>query len=236
MGNLQVLCEVSGLKISEIFKSIQGEGIYVGTPTTFVRLALCNYACSWCDTKYSWMPNYSHEWTEMTPEKVLSQIGKDVEHVCFTGGEPMVQAEQLQLISSQLKERGHYLTVETNGSIYEADKHHGLFDFWTVSPKLSGSGMRDRLDFRVLEDIFTHEEGQLKFVVTSKTELNEILEILQGLDCIIAPTVLQPEWYTWRDRYEEALRMLVEETANWPRRPRVLPQLHKLIWGEKRGV
>ncbi len=224
------------MKISEIFKSIQGEGLYVGTPTTFVRLALCNYACSWCDTKYSWMPNYAHEWKEMTSEGVLSQITGDVKHVCFTGGEPMVQAEELQPISMQLRKRDHFLTVETNGSIYEIDKHHWLFDFWTVSPKLSGSGMRDRLDFEVLDNIFANEEGQLKFVVTSKTELSEILDILQSLNSTPPQTVLQPEWYTWRDRYEEALRMLVEETANWPSRPRVLPQLHKLIWGEKRGV
>ncbi len=224
------------MKISEIFKSIQGEGMYVGTPTTFVRLALCNYACSWCDTKYSWMPNYSHEWKEMTAEEVLSEIGEDGNHVCFTGGEPMVQAEQLQAVSSELKKRDHFLTVETNGSIYEPEKHHGLFDFWTVSPKLSGSGMRDRLDFPVLEEIFANEEGQLKFVVTSKAELSEILDILQSLDSVSPTTILQPEWYTWRDRYEEALSMLVEETANWPCKPRVLPQLHKLIWGEKRGV
>ncbi len=236
MGNLGVLCKVSCLKISEIFNSIQGEGIYVGTPTTFVRLAICNYACSWCDTKYSWMGNYSHEWKEMAAEEVLSQIGEGEKHVCFTGGEPMVQADQLQLVSSKLKNRDHFLTVETNGSIYEPEKHSRLFDFWTVSPKLSGSGMRDRLDLQVLKDIFANEEGQLKFVVTFKEELNEIFDILESFDSASPQTVLQPEWYTWKDRYEEALRMLVEETADWPNRPRVLPQLHKLIWGERRGV
>ena len=208
----------------------------MGTPTTFVRLALCNYACSWCDTKYSWMPNYSHEWKEMTSQEVISHIDKDERHVCFTGGEPMVQADQLQPVTEELKSRDHFLTVETNGSIYEPKKHRRLFDFWTVSPKLSGSGMRERLDFQVLRDLFDHEEGQLKFVVTTKSELNEILEILQTLDSISPPTVLQPEWYTWKDRYEDALQMLVQETAGWPIRPRVLPQLHKLIWGEKRGV
>lgn len=224
------------MKISEIFRSIQGEGVYVGTPTTFVRLAVCNYACSWCDTKYSWMANYSHEWKEMTGEEVISQIGENEKHVCFTGGEPMVQAGQLQPISRHLKKQNHFLTVETNGSIYEPEEHRGLFDFWTVSPKLSGSGMQDRLDLQVLDDIFTNEEGQLKFVVTSKGELKEILEITRSLDSTSPTIVLQPEWYTWKDRYEDALRMLVEETANWPVRPRVLPQLHKLIWGERRGV
>ena len=96
--------------------------------------------------------------------------------------------------------------------------------------------MQDRLDVEVLEDIFSNEKGQLKFVVTSRAELNEIRGILQVLNSDSVPTVLQPEWYAWKDRYEEALRMLVEETADWPSRPRVLPQLHKLIWGEKRGV
>ncbi len=224
------------MKISEIFQSIQGEGMHIGTPTTFVRLALCNFSCSWCDTKYSWIAEHSSEWATMTTQDVLARIDKGLSHVCFTGGEPMVQAEELRPLCEALKERNHYRTVETNGSIYDSAKHNALFDFWTVSPKLSSSGMQGRLDVDVLKEIFDHEVGQLKFVIANEQELAEVSTVLESLDLDSVPIVLQPEWYAWSQRYDEALNMLVEKTSDWPNHPRVLPQLHKLIWGERRGI
>ena len=81
--------------INEIFKSIQGEGKYLGVPSLFIRLAFCNLRCSWCDTKYAWKkPNI-----EMTVDDLIKMIRESgFKHIVFTGGEPMVQDYNLSFI------------------------------------------------------------------------------------------------------------------------------------------
>lgn len=75
------------MKVIEIFTSLQGEGVLMGTPTTFVRFEGCNLDCQWCDTKYA-----REGGREMTPHQVLDEVEeRNVPFVCLTGGEPMLQ-------------------------------------------------------------------------------------------------------------------------------------------------
>src|SRR5579883_2379323 len=107
--------EISGLKISEIFYSIQGEGMLAGVPSAFVRLSGCNLRCVWCDTPYtSWAP----EGEELTLDEIVARVTQFVcGHVVVTGGEPMIAPEIVPL-TGRLRETGAHITIETAGTVY----------------------------------------------------------------------------------------------------------------------
>ena len=115
------------LRIAEIFASIQGEGIWTGTPSTFVRVSGCNLRCVWCDTPYaSWSP----EGPTLTIDRICQEVeSHGIEHVVLTGGEPMLQVDS-PLVDA-LHARGFAIGVETNGTIAPPQ---GL-DWICVSPK-----------------------------------------------------------------------------------------------------
>ena len=108
------------MKISEIFKSIQGEGINTGKDVVFLRTALCNLKCSWCDTKYTWdwdNYDYSKEVKELSINQVKDEIEQfNIKHLVITGGEPMMQADDLVELLSFLKP-DYFVEVETIGKI-----------------------------------------------------------------------------------------------------------------------
>jgi len=115
------------LQVNEIFYSIEGEGLRVGQPTTFVRLSKCNLRCHFCDTEFD-------SFIEMD----LQEIGAEVERhpalwVCFTGGEPLGQ--NIAPLAHLLTEKGYRLHLETNGTIRPDPRLFDLIDHWTVSPK-----------------------------------------------------------------------------------------------------
>jgi len=100
------------LKVSEIFKSIQGESTYAGLPCVFIRLSGCNLNCRWCDTAYARQGG-----REMSVDEILTRIDPlRCRLVEVTGGEPLVQEEVFTLIS-RLIDSGYTILVETNGTI-----------------------------------------------------------------------------------------------------------------------
>src|SRR6266516_5821551 len=106
------------MNVMEIYRSIQGEGMLLGVPTTFVRFFACNLRCSWCDTKYSWSVREGGTWETLTPQIVVKRIDDlHAHHVVLTGGEPTLQKE-LPTLAGLLKTRGYHLTVETNATIF----------------------------------------------------------------------------------------------------------------------
>src|ERR1043165_1078976 len=84
-----------GLKIAELFYSIQGEGSLLGMPSVFIRTSGCNLRCSWCDTPYtSWNP----EGVELSLEQIVQEVrAHPATHVVVTGGEPMIAPEIVPL-------------------------------------------------------------------------------------------------------------------------------------------
>ena len=115
------------LQVNEIFYSIEGEGLRVGEPTTFVRLARCNLRCPFCDTEFD-------RFTPMDIEAIAAAVARHpAEWVCLTGGEPLGQ--NLVALAGRLKEAGYKLHIETNGTIAPDPVLFERIDHWTVSPK-----------------------------------------------------------------------------------------------------
>jgi 7-carboxy-7-deazaguanine synthase len=101
------------MKVAEIFRSIQGEGRRQGYPCIFLRLAGCNLACSWCDT-----PHARTGGTEMTRGEIARRIGEiPGRYTCITGGEPLLQGDQLLPLIRYLHDRGYIIDIETNGTV-----------------------------------------------------------------------------------------------------------------------
>ncbi|MDP2743712.1 MAG: 7-carboxy-7-deazaguanine synthase QueE, partial [Dehalococcoidia bacterium] len=128
----------------EIFHSIQGEGINTGRPAVFLRLARCNLACVWCDTKYTWdWDRYDpgDQILEMASAEVEREVmGYDCKYLVVTGGEPMLQQRRLIPLLKRLKNGGFYIEMETNGTVLPDKVSLGMVDHWSVSPKLENSG------------------------------------------------------------------------------------------------
>jgi 7-carboxy-7-deazaguanine synthase len=188
--------------ISEIFYSIQGEGELTGVPSVFVRTSGCNLRCSWCDTKYaSWAP----EGVELSVDEIVSEVGQfPTEHVVLTGGEPMV-AKGIYQLARELKGIGKHITIETAATVFPDGV---VCDLASLSPKLSNSipdaavanGWRDRhekrrLQLEVIRTWIQSYNYQLKFVIVSEQDLQEIRDLLSTLGCAIKPSkvLLMPE-------------------------------------------
>lgn len=222
-------------EVTEIFTSLQGEGTRLGMPTTFVRLSRCNLSCRWCDTTYSWKAGEMVEPTLMTPAEIMAEV--HAPDVVLTGGEPMLQ--KLEPLLDLME--GRFVTVETNGTMFRPDPR---VELWSVSPKLGSS--QQKPNKRVLREYVSQvpERLQLKFVVGGREDLDAVKALLSELDGATAvPIILQPVGIAGesRDEYCQKLARLFEAEIMpdgfWASYSlRVLPQYHKLLWGEKRGI
>jgi 7-carboxy-7-deazaguanine synthase len=191
--------------ISEIFYSIQGEGMLTGVPSVFVRTAGCNLRCAWCDTPYaSWQPEGK---PLMVDEIVAEAIRHPTQHVVLTGGEPMV-APGIADLAGELKLLGRHVTIETAATIAP----DGIAcDLASLSPKLLNSAP-DPLKhaaWRRKHESLRWQPGvvrawmdagpwQLKFVVTQPADMEEIEGMLVqlGRDVPRHQVLLMPEGTT----------------------------------------
>jgi 7-carboxy-7-deazaguanine synthase len=228
--------------IAEIFHSLQGEGRLAGVPSVFVRTSGCNLRCNWCDTPYaSWQP----EGKQMTADEIIAEVRRHpTRHVVLTGGEPMI-APGIRELAAGLKKSGCHITIETAATI---PPEGVACDLASLSPKLKNSAPDGRLDdgwrkkheslrwqpdaVRAWLDSYDY---QLKFVVASPGDIEEIETLLPQLGCEIPRdrVLLMPEGTT-----VEALRA----RAGWlgeicqARGYRYAPRLHIELYGNRRGT
>ncbi len=175
------------IRISEIFHSVQGEGRFTGTPSVFIRTSGCNLRCWFCDTRYaSWEP----EGDSCTVDAIIASATKwGTQHVVITGGEPML-FEELRELCSELHRLKRHITIETAGTIHR----DVLCDLWSISPKLSNSTPigyasdewvkqhdQRRKKPEVVRQLMSQGEYQLKFVVGSILDAEEVLQYLKEL-------------------------------------------------------
>ncbi len=210
------------IRINEIFFSLQGESSRVGLPTVFVRLTGCPLRCSYCDTAYAF-----HEGKTRTIDDVLDEVAvHGARYVCVTGGEPLAQKSCLTLLT-KLCDAGYSVSLETSGAIDVA--HVDARVSRIVDIKTPGSGESEKNRWENLALLNAHDE--IKFVITSEFDYVWAREILQEKKLEQrCPVLFSPAFGV----------VTTELLAAWILRDR-LPvrmqvQLHKIIWGERRGI
>ena len=156
------------MKIAEIFRSLQGEGSNQGRPCLFIRLAGCNLHCSWCDTPYAQAGG-----SDMSIDAILEQVWRlNPPYVCITGGEPLLQGDDLEPLLSSLHARGTSIDIETNGTI----------DFSRLQPyasicmdvKCPSSGQKSNLGLLKALRL----KDSVKFVIKDETDCRYALDII----------------------------------------------------------
>ena len=209
------------MRIVETFLSIQGEGLMIGRLTFFIRAAGCNLRCAWCDTKFSLDPKAG---SDMTVDQLVEAVGA-TENVCFTGGEPLEQSDAGELLE-RLVRAGKTVVLETNGSKDLTDVPASDKIIISMDIKCPSSGMQDRMCLNNLNIL--SRKDQLKFVISDRTDLEYAERFLQehpvDTNVIFSPVGGMD------------LGFLAEEVVSKKLDVRVLPQLHKIIWGDKQGV
>lgn len=184
----------STVRVSEIFRSIEGEAKYAGVPTTFVRFFGCNLRCPGfgakgnvipivyepgvkqsvgCDSAYSWHPAYKHLAMDLTYEELVNKIvALPANNLSFTGGEPLLWASVItKLLNDQrVAHKFERCLIETNGTVAFANGHTLLPTMFSVSPKLSNSG--EPLEKTINPDVLTtfNSSFYLKFVSNGSEE------------------------------------------------------------------
>lgn len=228
------------LRIAEIFRSIQGEGLYTGTPSVFVRTSGCNLRCWYCDTPYtSWTPEGElRSW-----QSVLAEINEfATEHVVLTGGEPLLQPDIVPL-SQALREAGYFVTVETAGTVVQPVSA----DLMSISPKLANSTpssersplwsrrheeLRERPE--VMRQLLWMAPSQVKFVIDSPADLADVERFLTEIPEILPEQVwLMPQGITPEAVLERG-SWLAEQAVK--RGWRYCPRLHIEQFGNVRGT
>jgi organic radical activating enzyme len=165
------------LKITEIFPSIQGEGLRQGEATIFIRLSGCNLKCSFCDTQYAW-----EEGRPYSAAQVLDKVRKiresfPAQWACVTGGEPLLQ--EIDELTRALKKEGLKIQVETNATIYRSL----AVDWYSVSPK------PEKYDY---QPEYREEAKEVKIVITKNLDLESIRRLRKFFPEKI-PLLLQPQ-------------------------------------------
>lgn len=218
------------MKVNEIFKSIDGEGLRTGELTTFIRLAGCNLRCSYCDTCYA-LKNSNG--TEMSVDEIVKRAKKyDYRNITLTGGEPLIHKDVDDLIS-KLCENGFYVNIETNGSVpidkYISNKNILI----TMDYKLPSSGVEKNMNLNNLEKL--RKNDVLKLVI-GKDDFDRIKQVIEKYSIksyiYLSPVFGEIEPFEIVD-FMKIMHTQGIDTSKM----RVQVQLHKIIWNpNERGV
>lgn len=173
------------MKIAEIYKSVQGEGLLTGTDSVFIRTSGCNLRCWYCDTPYtSWTPTGN----DLAVNDVVQAVTQwETPHVVITGGEPMLFAELIP-VCEQLESLGKHVTIETAGTLYLPLP----CDLMSISPKFSSSApapddhplwyrrhQRTRHQPDVIRRMLEQYAYQVKFVIDSPADCDLVHAYLE---------------------------------------------------------
>ena len=225
------------MQVNEIFKSIQGEGPNFGKPAIFLRTAQCNLKCTWCDTKYTWdWENYdfTKEVKEIPVDKIKEKIlDLEIKHLVITGGEPLLQQDDLADLLSFLKP-DFYVEIETNCTILPNKMLTDLVDQWNVSPKTENSGNSLELyENNECYCFFANQENCFfKYVVENESDIPEIKKFVTKYNI----PEIRVQLMTQASTKEEisAREKSISELAKLHNFS-FSPRLHVAMWGSQRG-
>lgn len=219
--------------ITEIFRSIQGEGTRAGLPCIFVRLTGCNLRCTWCDTAYSF-----HGGKKITVEEVLAHVDElagrqadalgTVPLVELTGGEPLLQ-EEIYPLAEKLLAGGYTVMIETSGERFVGKLPKEVIKI--VDVKCPDSGEPDRFEMRNLEELTVRDE--VKFVLSTRRDYEFAREFtrVHGLAGRVREVLFSP---VFEDPEGKWPGLEPRQLAEWILADglpvRLGLQLHKFIW------
>jgi 7-carboxy-7-deazaguanine synthase len=222
--------------ITEIFKSIQGEGTRAGLPCIFVRLTGCNLRCTWCDTAYAF-----HGGKKMSVEEVLARVeelagrraggsGSDAAAplVELTGGEPLLQ-EEIYPLSEKLLCAGYSVLIETSGERFIGKLPREVIKI--VDVKCPDSGAPDTFEMQNLEAL--SEKDEVKFVLSTRRDYEFAKEftLQHGLARRVKQVLFSPVYEDPEGKWPGLEpRKLVEWILEDGLPVRLGLQLHKFIW------
>jgi len=217
------------MKVTEIFYSIEGEGIRQGYPCVFIRLAGCNLKCSYCDSEYS---RHLSQGVEMSEEDILKEVLKyDCPRVTITGGEPYLTLTDklLDLFWDEAMDGSIdiEINIETNGSL-NPSRHQRVGNIITMDYKLPSSGMEDEMTEDYVD--LLRRQDVLKFVVGDLFDMARAKEIIDSHD-IKAHIFFSPVY----GRIEPSA--IADYLKANKLDARLQLQIHKIIWNpDRRGV
>lgn len=223
----------AGLRMTEIFYSLQGEALTSGLPTVFVRLTGCPLRCVYCDTTYSFTGG-----ERLSLEAIMADIAQyPCKRVCITGGEPLAQPNCIALIN-RLLEAGYEISLETAGALSVADVPEAVSKVMDV--KTPSSGESDKNLWSNLDYLTQHD--QLKFVIMNRSDYEWSKQQLidYKLDQKVGTVWFSP-MFNVHDNKDSAVEVpnLARELAEWILEDaipvRLQLQLHKIIWTDAKG-
>jgi len=212
---------VPRLRVTEIFRSLQGEADTAGWPTVFVRLTGCPLRCTYCDSAYAFSGG---EWHDV--DAIVSTVAAyGTPRVCVTGGEPLAQKNCLALLE-RLCDAGHRVSLETSGAVTMRGVDPRVVK--VVDVKTPGSGEESRILYDELPRLQPHD--LLKFVIVDRGDYEWSRELIRrlalpgGVEIYFSPS------------HE---RLAPGELADWILADglgvRLQVQLHKYLWGNVPG-
>lgn len=246
--------------------TVQGEGMSIGRKTMFVRTSGCDYRCSWCDSAFTWDGSGREDLVLLRPEEIWRRLeelgGGGFDHVTLSGGNPLL-LPQLEGLVRLLRERQIRIAVETQGSVWQ--DWALAVDEVTVSPKPPSSGMETDLKLldqwmeRLSAAAASPSEAacpppdkrsgsalqfSLKIVIFDEADLEyagflhrrypQVPLILQTGNPVTAGETASQSAVRLLAAYEGLIDSVISR-SDMPD-VRILPQLHTLVWGNKRGV
>ncbi|MFD2740468.1 7-carboxy-7-deazaguanine synthase QueE [Sulfitobacter aestuarii] len=233
------------LRIAEIFgPTIQGEGALIGEPTVFVRAGGCDYRCSWCDSLHAVDSSHRHSWASMSPEAVWNEVLRLSEGepltISLSGGNPAIQ--DFGPLIARGRAAGYRFACETQGSV--ARSWFAELDTLVLSPKPPSSG--ETVDWDAFAKCVSAgsaaRQTVVKIVIFDEIDYQwakQAHALHAHLPLYLQPGNPEVDPETPVDLQALAARLeWLTERAMGDRwfTPRILPQLHVLIWGNKRGV
>lgn len=231
------------VRISEIFTSIEGEGILYGTKTLFVRLAGCPFSCFYCDTPESLPLDSGKEYTiSQACDLIDSNIQNKTYKVNFTGGDPLMQHQAVANLAKHVQNK--QIPTYLESSCFDSEKFKYLLpfidiakiEFKTKDSEFVDYAHYDKLIKNAIQcmefSISSNKTTYIKIVVSSKTTTNDFRQLIDSIfskvTAGISGFIIQPT-YGVSEPSLDSLLELYDTVYPYYNEVKVIPQLHKLI-------
>lgn len=228
--------------VVEIFKSIEGEGLHLGTPRVLVRAGGCAVGCSWCDTPHTWALKHSTTVPiEYVAQSIIKRTEGRVREISFTGGEPLHYPRQLLKLGRMLKNEGFRLNLETSGIAFHQEVFE-LFDYISMDIKTPSSGVFLTASLlEMLRRVYdNYEHAQFKAVILDENDLKFVADNLQywykpqaknRRPLILTPGVPNTKKATSDGKLGSQLADVIDMILLWNEgyNIRAVPQVHALL-------